>query len=427
MAGPLQGLRVVELAGIGPGPHAAMILGDLGADVVRVERPGKGPGIPTNPSNDYLMRNRRSVAANLKSDEDRELVLRLVAKADVLIEGFRPGVTERLGLGPEDCAKVNERLVYARMTGWGQTGPRSQQAGHDINYISLNGVLHAIGRVNERPVPPLNLVGDFGGGSMFLLVGILAALWERERSGKGQVVDAAMVDGSSVLATMMWAFRHMGMWGDTRGTNMLDTGAPYYDTYECADGRHVAVGAIEPQFYAELLDKLGLDANGPARPERHHPLARAARDPHREVRVGGSRPLGQGLRRPATPASPRCCPSARWSPRRTTPSATPSTARTARCSPRPPRASRAPCPTSPVSPAYPEPTPRPFSAIGYSPQPTSRLTIERNTSVLIKDAVAVVTGGASGLGLATTKRAARRRSVGGCHRPQGRRSGRRTR
>jgi alpha-methylacyl-CoA racemase len=260
MAGPLQGLRVVELAGIGPGPHAAMILGDLGADVVRVERPGKGPGISTNPSNDYLMRNRRSVAANLKSEEDRQLVLRLVAKADVLIEGFRPGVTERLGLGPEDCAKVNDRLVYARMTGWGQTGPRSQQAGHDINYISLNGVLHAVGRVNERPVPPLNLVGDFGGGSMFLLVGVLAALWERERSGKGQVVDAAMVDGSSVLATMMWAFRHMGMWSDTRGTNMLDTGAPYYDTYECADGRHVAVGAIEPQFYAELLDKLGLDA-----------------------------------------------------------------------------------------------------------------------------------------------------------------------
>lgn len=259
MAGPLHGLRVVELAGIGPGPHAAMILGDLGADVVRVERPGKGPGIPTKGS-DYLLRNRRSVAANLKSEEDRDLVLRLVAKADVLIEGFRPGVTERLGLGPEDCAKVNDRLVYARMTGWGQTGPRSQQAGHDINYISLNGVLHAVGRVNERPVPPLNLVGDFGGGSMFLLVGILAALWERERSGKGQVVDAAMVDGSSVLATMMWAFRHMGMWSDVRGVNVLDTGAPYYDTYECADGRHVAVGSIEPQFYAELIEKLGLDA-----------------------------------------------------------------------------------------------------------------------------------------------------------------------
>ena len=180
MAGPLQGLRVVELAGIGPGPHAAMILGDLGADVVRVERPGKGPGRAPNPAATTLLRNRRSVAANLKSDEGRELVLRLIAKADVLIEGFRPGVTERLGLGPQDCAKVNERLIYARMTGWGQTGPRSQQAGHDINYISLNGVLHAIGRAGERPVPPLNLAGDFGGGSMFLIVGILSALWERQ-------------------------------------------------------------------------------------------------------------------------------------------------------------------------------------------------------------------------------------------------------
>jgi alpha-methylacyl-CoA racemase len=259
MAGPLQGLRVVELAGIGPGPHAAMILGDLGADVVRVERPGKGPGIPTK-GRDYLLRNRRSVTADLKSDEGRDLVLRLVAKADVLIEGFRPGVTERLGLGPEDCGKLNERLIYARMTGWGQTGPRSQRSGHDINYISLNGVLHAVGRAGERPVPPLNLVGDFGGGSMFLLLGILSALWERERSGRGQVIDAAMVDGSSVLAQMMWAFRAMGMWSDERGVNMLDTGAPYYDTYTCADGRHVAVGAIEPQFYAELLDKLGLDA-----------------------------------------------------------------------------------------------------------------------------------------------------------------------
>src|SRR3984893_4893790 len=216
MAGPLQGLRVVELAGIGPGPHAAMLLGDLGADVVRVERPGKGPGPATEPGRDYLLRNRRSVAANLKSEEDRDLVLRLMPIADVLIEGFRPGVTERLGLGPQDCAKVNERLIYARMTGWGQTGPRSQQAGHDINYISLNGVLHSIGRVNERPVPPLNLVGDFGGGSMFLLVGILAALWERQNSGKGQVIDAAMIDGSSVLVQMMWAMRAMGMWTDER-------------------------------------------------------------------------------------------------------------------------------------------------------------------------------------------------------------------
>jgi alpha-methylacyl-CoA racemase len=257
MAGPLQGLRVVELAGIGPGPHAAMILGDLGADVVRVERPGKGGGVPSG-NRDSMLRNRRSVSADLKSDAGRELVLRLIAKADVLIEGYRPGVTERLGLGPEDCAKVNERLIYGRMTGWGQTGPRSQQAGHDINYISLNGLLHAVGRKGERPVPPLNLAGDFGGGSMFLIVGILSALWERQNSGKGQIVDAAMIDGSSVLVQMMWSFRANGMWSDERGTNMLDTGAPYYDTYACADGKHVAVGAIEPQFYALLLEGLGL-------------------------------------------------------------------------------------------------------------------------------------------------------------------------
>lgn len=257
MAGPLQGLRVIELAGIGPGPHAAMILGDLGADVVRVERP---PKFGNEPSKDTMLRNRRSVTADLKSDEGRELVLALVAKADVLIEGFRPGVTERLGLGPEDCAKVNDRLIYGRMTGWGQDGPRALQAGHDINYISLNGVLHSIGRKGERPVPPLNLAGDFGGGSLFLLVGILSALWERQSSGKGQVIDAAMVDGASMLGAMMWSFRSQGLWSDERGVNMLDTGAPYYDTYTCADGRHVAVGAIEPQFYAELLAKLGLDA-----------------------------------------------------------------------------------------------------------------------------------------------------------------------
>jgi alpha-methylacyl-CoA racemase len=262
MAGPLTGLRVIELAGIGPGPHAAMILGDLGADVVRIDRPGAA-GV------DPMLRNRRFVIADLKSDEGRALVLKLVAKADVLIEGYRPGVTERMGLGPDDCAKVNERLVYGRMTGWGQTGPRSKQAGHDINYISLNGVLHAIGRVNERPVPPLNLVGDFGGGSMFLLLGILSALFERQTSGKGQVVDAAMIDGSSVLVQMMWGMRALGIWSDERGTNMLDTGAPYYDTYESADGRYVSVGAIEPQFYAAMLAGLGLDpADLPAQNDR---------------------------------------------------------------------------------------------------------------------------------------------------------------
>ncbi|QNJ93387.1 CoA transferase [Mycolicibacterium fluoranthenivorans] len=255
MSGPLTGLRVVELAGIGPGPHAAMILGDLGADVVRVERPG-GEAMPAE---DLMLRSRRIVVADLKSDEGRDLVLQLVAKADVMIEGYRPGVTERLGLGPDDCAEVNDRLIYARMTGWGQDGPRAQRAGHDINYISVNGLLHAIGRKGERPVPPLNLVGDFAGGSMFLLVGIIAALWERQTSGAGQVIDAAMVDGSSVLAQMMWSMRSLGMWSDTRGVNLVDGGAPFYDTYETADGKYVAVGAMEPQFYAQLVAGLGLD------------------------------------------------------------------------------------------------------------------------------------------------------------------------
>ena len=267
MAGPLQGLRVIELAGIGPGPHAAMILGDLGADVVRVDRPSKS----RNPVRDAMLRNRRSVTADLKSAEGRELLLKLIEKADVLIEGFRPGVTERLGLGPEDCAKVNERLIYGRMTGWGQTGPRALQAGHDINYISLNGLLHAVGRKGDRPVPPLNLVGDFGGGSMLLVVGVLAALWEAQRSGEGQVVDAAMVDGASLLSQMFWGFLAHKIWVDEPGVNMLDGAAPFYDTYTCADGRHVAVGAIEPQFYAALLAGLGLaDADLARQHDREH-------------------------------------------------------------------------------------------------------------------------------------------------------------
>ncbi|HJQ47618.1 MAG TPA: CaiB/BaiF CoA-transferase family protein [Amycolatopsis sp.] len=258
MAGPLTGVRVVELAGIGPGPHAAMVLADLGADVVRVERPAKGFD-QTGASGDYLLRNRRSVAADLKTDEGRELVLRLVAKADVLLEGFRPGVAERLGVGPAQCHEINPRLVYGRMTGWGQDGPMAPRAGHDLNYISLTGALHAIGRAGERPVPPLNLVGDFGGGSMFLVAGVLAGLVERGQSGKGQVVDAAMVDGASVLLQMMWALRGAGAWTDERDANLLDGAAPFYDTYTCADGRWIAVGCLEPQFYALLLQGLGID------------------------------------------------------------------------------------------------------------------------------------------------------------------------
>jgi len=250
--GPLSGLRVIELAGIGPGPHAAMQLADLGAEVVRVERPGSGPG------GDATLRGRRRIRVDLRAPGVVESVLDLVEHADVLIEGFRPGVTDRLGLGPDACLRRNPRLVYARMTGWGQSGPMAARAGHDINYISLTGVLHAIGRAGERPVPPLNLVGDFGGGSMLLVVGVLAALCERFRSGHGQVVDAAMVDGAGLLSQMMWSMRGQGRWSEEPGTNLLDGGAPFYDTYTCSDGRYVAVGAIEPQFYAQLLTGLGL-------------------------------------------------------------------------------------------------------------------------------------------------------------------------
>lgn len=257
-SGPLAGIRVIEFAGIGPGPHAAMLLADLGADVVRIQRPGELPKEGVNA--DVLLRGRRVVEANLKNPADRETILNLIAKADVVIEGFRPGVTERLGFGPDDCAAVNPALIYGRMTGWGQEGPRASLAGHDMNYIALTGMLHAIGRKDEKPTPPLNLVGDFGGGSMFLVVGILAALVERSISGKGEVIDAAMVDGASVLGQMMWSFRGTGLWQDKRGANLLDTGAPFYEVYETSDGKWLSVGAIEPQFYAQLLDGLGLDA-----------------------------------------------------------------------------------------------------------------------------------------------------------------------
>jgi alpha-methylacyl-CoA racemase len=259
--GPLAGLKVVELAAIGPAPHACMVLADLGADVVRVERPA-GRGIQLSGSVDHLQRGRRSVAADLKSEDGRALVLSLAERADVLVEGLRPGVAERLGVGPDECLARNPKLVYARMTGWGQSGPLADRAGHDINYIGLTGALHAIGRKGERPVPPLNLVGDFGGGSMLLLVGILSALWEAQRSGEGQVVDAAMVDGASLLTQMMWSFRGLGVWRDERGVNLLDGGAPFYDTYTCADGKYVAVGALEPQFYAALLAGLEVEPDG---------------------------------------------------------------------------------------------------------------------------------------------------------------------
>lgn len=255
--GPLAGVRVVELGGIGPGPHAAMMLSDLGADVVRVRRPG-GLTMPAE-NVDLLHRGKRIVDLDVKAEPGK--LLDLVAKADVLLDCFRPGTCERLGIGPQDCEAVNPRLIFARITGWGQDGPLAHTAGHDINYLSQTGALSAIGYRDRPPVAPLNLVADFGGGSMLVLVGIVSALYERERSGKGQVIDAAMVDGVSMLAQMMWTMRATGTLRDERESFLLDGGAPYYRTYETADGKYMAVGAIEPQFFAQLVAGLGLGAD----------------------------------------------------------------------------------------------------------------------------------------------------------------------
>ena len=271
--GPLRGVRIVELGGIGPVPHASMLLADLGADLVSVRRPHTPPGL-----DDALRRGTRFVEADLKDPGDRDAILRLTDRANVAIEGFRPGVAERLGIGPDECLAGNPRLIYGRMTGWGQHGPRAAEAGHDINYIGLTGVLNAIGPDGTPPPPPLNLIGDFGGGSLFLVTGVLAALLERERSGRGQVIDAAIVDGTAALSQLVWALRGSGVWTSGRWANLLDGGAPFYTTYECADGRCVAVGALEPQFYTELLAGLGLaDADLPAQLDRTGwPVLRAA-------------------------------------------------------------------------------------------------------------------------------------------------------
>jgi alpha-methylacyl-CoA racemase len=255
MSGPLQGIRVVELAGIGPAPYACMLLADLGAEVLRVDRPVPGFSVA---GHDVTARGRQSVAVDLKHPAAAEVVLRLVERADVLVEGLRPGVAERLGVGPDACAARNPRLVYGRMTGWGQDGPLAPRVGHDINYAAITGALGAIGEPGRKPVPPLNLVADFGGGSMFLVTGILAALLERTTSGRGQVVDAAMVDGVTSLLAMTYGFRASGGWTDERGANLLDGGAPFYDTYACSDGEHVAIGALEPQFWALVVQTLGL-------------------------------------------------------------------------------------------------------------------------------------------------------------------------
>ena len=254
--GPLQGFRVIELAGIGPGPFCGMMLSDMGAEVVRIDRVGGS----RNRGRDVLARNRRSVAVDLKQAEGVEVVLKLVETADALFEGFRPGVTERLGLGPEECMARNRKLVYGRMTGWGQEGPVAHAAGHDINYIGLAGALHAIGEPGGKPVPPLNLIGDFGGGGMLLAYGLVCGMLEASRSGKGQVIDAAMVDGAAALMAMFFSLAGRGF-KNQRGSNLLDGGAHFYNTYETKDGKYVCVGSIEPQFYAELVAKAGLDAN----------------------------------------------------------------------------------------------------------------------------------------------------------------------
>jgi alpha-methylacyl-CoA racemase len=290
--GPLHGLRVIELAGIGPGPMCAMLLADLGADVVRIDRlEPSGLGLAMDPKFDVTSRNRRSVALGLKTPAGVATALRLIDRADVLIEGFRPGVAERLGLGPQDCQARNPGLVYGRMTGFGQTGPLAMAAGHDLNYIALSGALHAIGSAGAKPVPPLNLVGDYGGGALYLAFGILAALFERQRSGLGQVVDAAMVDGAASLMSIFYGLQAGGQWDERqRGANLLDGGAPFYDTYETADGRFVAVAALEPKFFAELARRVGLDERFVKRqydrrlwPEMRQALAEALRQRTRDA------------------------------------------------------------------------------------------------------------------------------------------------
>ena len=254
MTGPLAGLKVLEFAGIGPGPFCAMVLGDLGASVVRIVRPGVTADV-----RDVTTRNRSTVTLDLRADGSVARALALVSAADCVVEGFRPGVMERLGLGPDECLAANPRLVFGRMTGWGQHGPLVHAAGHDINYIAITGALHAIGRADDTPPPPLNYVGDFGGGGMLLAVGLLAALHEARRSGRGQVVDAAMTDGTALLSSFIYGMRAMGQWSDQRAANLLDGAAHFYDTYACADGKFIAIGAIEPNFYAELRQRCGID------------------------------------------------------------------------------------------------------------------------------------------------------------------------
>jgi alpha-methylacyl-CoA racemase len=277
--GPLSGLRVIEMAAIGPVPMAGMLMADLGADVVRIDRLSASDlGVPVAPRHDVNARGRRSVALDLKTEAGVEAVRRLIDGADVVLEGFRPGVMERLGLGPQALQDRNPRLVYGRMTGFGQTGPLSQAAGHDLNYIALTGALNAIGPAGGKPVPPLNLVGDYGGGALYLVFGVMAALYERQHSGRGQVVDAAMVDGAASLSSIFYGLQAAGRWPGARGTNLLDGGAPFYDTFETADGHHITLAPLEPKFFAELVARLPLDPQwlGRQYDTRHWPELRAA-------------------------------------------------------------------------------------------------------------------------------------------------------
>ncbi len=271
MSGPLKGLRIIEFAGLGPGPFACMMLADHGAEVIRIERPGGTRGGPeSDTTTDILLRSRKRIAIDMKSDSGKAVLRDLIATADGLVEGFRPGVMERLGLGPDEMLTLNPKLVYGRMTGWGQTGPFAPMAGHDINYIALSGALHAFGRKGERPTPPINMMGDFGGGAMMLAFGMVAALLNVQRGGDGTVIDAAMTDGSALLMAMIYSFHGQGWWRDERGVNMLDTGAHFYDVYQTRDGKFISLGPIEPQFYALMLELTGL-ADDPSMQPQNDP------------------------------------------------------------------------------------------------------------------------------------------------------------
>ncbi len=276
--GPLEGTRIVEIAGLGPAPFAAMMLADMGADIIRIDRPGGAPLQVGDPRKEILNRGRRSLTLDLKSPRGRDALLRIIDEVDALIEGFRPGVMERMGLGPEACLARNPRLVYGRMTGWGQEGPLAQRAGHDISYIALTGALAAIGRASDRPAIPLNLIADFGGGAMYLAFGIVCALLESTRSGRGQVVDAAMVDGVASLMSIVHMLDAMGLWRPERECNLLDGGAPFYDVYETRDGRYLAVGPLEPQFFSEFVARAGLAEHPALRAQMDHTAWPAMRD-----------------------------------------------------------------------------------------------------------------------------------------------------